>query len=260
MLLTACGGTLGASRGAPGSYAQTVDSATNACARNPACYLQPSGEQAILPWVSNAARTVEGTVAVLRLLDAMAIARVEQILTECAEQASFEVNERMLGPGKRPTRELCQKVVGKDSRGQEVTLAMELGREKHRVARECARERLGREVPDNFSQEPYYQYDRQTGQTRWLDPKLVEEWKRQGLFDQLRGTLSPDVVLHASGNPLQVQAVYDFKFPCPASNSPRWNNYPSHHPHHPANQGELYQEALGGATPARVAPAYEIIR
>jgi hypothetical protein len=41
---------------APGHYAQTTDSATSGCLRNPSCYTTPPGEEALIPWAS---RTVE---------------------------------------------------------------------------------------------------------------------------------------------------------------------------------------------------------
>lgn len=259
-LLAGCGTSAPTQRRGQGRYAQEVDTATSACLRNPACYAPAPGEQAILPWLSRAGDAARATTTVLRLLDAAQIARVDKVLKECAEQASFEVNERLLGEGKRPTRELCQEVVGKDSRGQPVTRAMELGREKHRVALECAQERLEQEVPDHFSLEPRYQYSLKTKQTRLLDPKQVDEWLRDGLLHKLLGTLVPDVVLHAAGKPLQVQAVYDFKFPCPSSNFPSWHDYPSNHPFHPRHQGNVYQEALGVEAPALVAPFHGVLR
>ncbi|HYO55985.1 hypothetical protein [Archangium sp.] len=68
----------------------------------------------------------------------------------------------------------------------------------------------------------------------------------------------PDIVIH-SGNPLDVLAVYDFKFPCPFSNYPSWNNYPKGHPYSSSNQGAIYQEFLG-VGPNLVAPIWRIIR
>jgi hypothetical protein len=256
--LAACGSTAGVERRTPGRYEQSLDTATNTCVHNPACYAVPAGEQAILPWLTRVVGTAEATVAALRLLDAATIARVERILTECADQANAEVNERMLA-GRRPTREVCKETVGKDSRGRPVTRAMELGKEKHRVALQCVRERLEKEVPGNFSLEPHYFYDRKARRTGLLDPKQVEAWLREGLLEKLLGTLIPDVVIHAVGDPLKVQAVYEFKFPCPSSNDPAWRDYPEDHPYHPSNQGELYGEALGGGT-ALVAPAWGIVR
>ncbi|WNG46488.1 hypothetical protein F0U60_22000 [Archangium minus] len=80
--------------------------------------------------------------------------------------------------------------------------------------------------------------------------------RQQGCADELVGTLVPDVVIH-SGNPLDVLAVYDFKFPCPTSDEPRWNDYPKGHPYHESNQGAMYHRALG-VKPFRVAPIWRI--
>lgn len=244
-LLAACGGTAAAGRGASGRYAQEFDTATSTCSRNPACYTQAPGERAILPWLSRAADTARAAATVARMLDAAELARVEQLVEECAKDAEFEVNERELG-GRRTTRELCQEEVGRDSRGQPVTRAMALGTLKHAVALQCVREKLGELMPENFSIEPRYHYDVSKSVTRLLDPKQVEAWLRDGLVALLVGTLVPDVVIHASGNPLKVQVVYEMKFPCPSTNPGKWRDYPLDHPHQQPNQKALYEIALGG--------------
>lgn len=235
-----------------------MDSATSTCARNPACYTTAPGDEPILPWLSRSIEAGRTAVAVSRLLDAAEMARVEQVLEECVEEANFKVNERMLGKGVRPTREICWQSVGKDSRGNDITRAMQLGQEKHRVAFECAQQKLGQLAPDNFSMQPHYHYDRKTKRIRLIDPAQVDEWLRNGLLDMLLGMLIPDVVIHESGNPLKAQAVYDFKFPCPASNEPRWTNYPTGHPYSPATQGDMYGEALKVERVARVAPVHGV--
>ncbi|HYO54937.1 hypothetical protein [Archangium sp.] len=97
-----------------------------------------------------------------------------------------------------------------------------------------------------------YQKDPSTGLWRWLDPKQVKEWLQIGLKSQLWESLVPDLVLHASRNPNQVQRVYDFKFPCPPDNKPSWGRYAKGHPHFPKNQKEMYEDALlGGASKAK---------
>ena len=194
----------------------------------------------------------------LQLLDAAAVQRVEKLLVECAKKAESEVNERRLG-GRRPTRELCGEEVRKDSRGRSVTRAMELGKEKHDVALRCAQDALASSVPGQFSLEPHYQFERQSGKLRLLAREQVEAWLRDGLLDMLMGTLVPDVVLHASGDPLKIQSVYDFKFPCPGSKDPTWRRFPEGHPYHPASQADIYEEAFG-ASVSYVAPMYGVGR
>ena len=82
---------------------------------------------------------------------------------------------------------------------------------------------------------------------------------RQGRGSELRGTLVPDVVIH-SGNPLRVEAVYDFKFPCVNSDKiPPWRRYPPGHPYADFTQGDIYLEAWG-SNPARVVQRQGVIR
>lgn len=257
LLVAGCGTPMRQGYGVPRQYMQSWDSATSACLRNPACYAAQSEGEAILPWVSRSLAAVRTAVAVARLLEAAELARVEQALKDCANEATVRVNDQLLGKGKRPTRELCQETYATDARGNKITWAMHLGREKHRAALECVQRELG-DLADNISLQPQYQYDRATGKLKLLDPSQVDAWLRGGIWDMLIGTLIPDVVVHASGDPLRIQHVFDFKFPCPADNPPRWYSYPPNHPYSPANQGDIYKEAFKVAKPARVAPGYGI--
>ncbi|XXF77604.1 hypothetical protein P2318_31810 [Myxococcaceae bacterium GXIMD 01537] len=251
LLLSGC-----ATRSAPRTYAQATDSATSGCLRNPSCYTQV-GNEAPLPWLSQSVRALGTATAALRLLEAADLARVEQVLTECARNAHFEVNERELGEGQRPTKEQCARVLRREN-GQDVTLAMELGRLKHEAAIACVRAKLGPLFPDNVSVNPHYKLDA-SGRWRLLDPAQAEQWRREGLFGLLLGVLIPDVVVHASGNPLQGQRVYDFKFPCLPDNRPRWRPYPNNHPHSPARQDDKYKEATGiVGRPSFVSPQFGI--
>ncbi|RKH66756.1 hypothetical protein [Corallococcus aberystwythensis] len=240
LLWTACAGP---EVRAPRSYSQaTMDSATAGCLRNPACASQV-GQDAILPWLSRAAARAGQAAAVMRLWEAAEVDRVERVLAECAKQANFEVNERLLGPGKRTNRQVCEEKVV-DANGREITRAVQLGEAKHAAALECVQRALGATDAGRFSLEPRYLRDAKTGRTRWLEPEEVAQWLRDGLFHLLTGTIAPDVVLHALGNPLKVQRVYDFKFPCPVSNIPRWDPYPDGHLFASKNQGEIYQQLL----------------
>ncbi|RKH95267.1 hypothetical protein [Corallococcus sp. AB038B] len=240
LLWTACAGP---EVRTPRSYSQaTMDSATAGCLRNPACAAQV-GQDAILPWLARAAVRAAEVAAVMRLWEAAEVARVEHVLVECAKQANFDVNERLLGPGGRTSREICEaKVV--DANGREMTRAVQLGNAKHAAALECVQRELGATDAGRFSLAPRYLRDAKTGRTRWLDPEEVARWLAAGQFFLLTGTIAPDVVLHALGNPLNVQAVYDFKFPCPVGNFPRWDPYPDGHPFASKDQGEIYQQIL----------------
>jgi hypothetical protein len=141
-LAVACSTPMAQRSGAPRQYAQGMDSATNVCLRNPACYAAQSPGDAIIPWVSRSLEAVRSTVAVLRLLEAAELARVEQVMQDCANEATTQVNDQLLGKGKRPTRERCQEVYATDARGNKITWAMHLGREKHRAALECVQREL----------------------------------------------------------------------------------------------------------------------
>ncbi|HZH17263.1 MAG TPA: hypothetical protein VE057_23110 [Archangium sp.] len=232
----------------PGYYAQTVDSATNGCLRNPACYITRPGEEAIIPWVSRVVDAAHTATTVAMMLQEAEITLVEQTLTQCAQQANEQVNqEDKKLQGREPTREQCQEVVRREG-NTEVTRAMELGARKHKLALDCARAAFAERFAENISVEPTYQKDPSKGLWRWIDPAQVAEWLTLGLKSQLWGSLVPDLVLHASRNPNQVQRVYDFKFPCPSGKSPSWGRYSKGHPHHPKNQKEMYEEVLLGDT------------
>lgn len=225
VLLAGCSTTGTGRHERTGCYEQTVDSATNTCTKNPACYTQV-GEDAVLPWLSRAASAARTVVATLRFLEEAEVAQVEMVLVDCAKRANFEVNERMLGEGKRPTREWCAKEARRDARNNVVTWAMEMGSAKHEVALECARARLGDRFPGSFSVEPRYFADARTGRLRLLDPDEMKQWLADGLFHLLAGTLVPDVVIHAHGDPLKTQTAYDFKFPCGSQREPLWSPVP----------------------------------
>jgi hypothetical protein len=243
LLWTACAG-------APRRDPLAMDSATTGCLRNPACAAQV-GQDAIVPWLSRTAARAAQAAAVMRAWDAAEVSRVEHVLVRCAKEANFQVNERLLGEGKRPTAQTCkEKVV--DANGREVTRAQQLGDARHEAALKCVQRELGVTDTGRFSLEPRYLRDARTGRTRWLDPEEVKLWLRDGMLYLLTGSISPDVVLHAMGDPLKVQRVYDFKFPCPVTQMPRWDTYSEGHPFAKKEQGEVYQLLLGPETSPRL--------
>ena len=113
-------------------------------------------------------------------------------------------------------------------------------------------------MPERFSLEQSYRYDPQTGQKQLVSGKEAQALLQQGCGDELAGTIVPDVVIH-SGNPLEVLAVYDLKFPCPSSNEPSWRDYEEGHPHHGSDQGSIYRKILQ-VIPKLVAPLWKIIQ
>jgi hypothetical protein len=180
-------------------------------------------------------------------------ADVERVLKECAELANEVVNRKRFGGD--PTRAQCEEVVGTDQRGRKMTRAMQLGEEKHAEALACAAARLGELLPGRFNLEQRYRYDPVTRQKELMSEEQRQKLLRQGQSDMLKGTLVPDVVIH-SGNPLEVQAVYDFKFPCLRTTLPKWGVYEKGHPYQDQTQGDVYKAAFGDAL--RVTP-WEII-
>ncbi|WNG59035.1 hypothetical protein F0U59_33135 [Archangium gephyra] len=134
---------------------------------------------------------------------------------------------------------------------------MELGTRKHELALDCIRAAVAEDFAKHVSVTPTYQKDPNTGLWRWVDPKQVKEWLQIGLKSMLWGALVPDIVIHAPGNPNQAQRVYDLKFPCPRENDPSWGKYTSGQPHHPKNQGDMYQEALRLKKKGKRSPAQE---
>jgi len=262
LVLAGCG----ASRpGARGQYEQAKDSATQASLSRPALGVRQVGEKApVIPplrpirapvAVGLAAAGALGGQAVIdnnKSLDAELRERIEEALAQCADKARADVMDEYFR-GRRPTAEACAEEVGTDSQGKPITLAMKLGVEQHRVALSCVDEELKALKPGGFSLSPRYRYDPATGKAEYLPRETVQELLRQGRGEVLRGTLEPDVVIHG-GAPHQVQAVYDYKFPCMNTDrQSQWRTYSSERLDGVRNQGDLYWRALK-VTPRRVQP------
>jgi hypothetical protein len=79
LVLMGCGTQAPAMRGRPTHFAQTMDSATSACIRTPACYAA-TGEDAVLPWLTRAASAARTATAVLRLVSEAELQRIEVLL------------------------------------------------------------------------------------------------------------------------------------------------------------------------------------
>ncbi|HZH16563.1 MAG TPA: hypothetical protein VE057_19580 [Archangium sp.] len=179
--------------------------------------------------------------------------QIEQALQQCAEHARTKVlsDKRQ---GRIPTQAECDQ----PAPGMAVKLAIYLGDEMHKDALQCAGERLGQLVPGRFSLEPRYRYDRTTKQTTFISEEEAQSLLRQWRGDELKGTLRPDVVIH-SGNPLQVRAVYDLKFPCADGSRPTpWTRY-TEGPHQGFDQKQVYWDALG-VEPFRIVPWLGILK
>jgi hypothetical protein len=220
------------------------------------------GEQSIaLERVRDAATAGAMAVMTVETLEEEKQRAIEEALARCADLARTNVllqfKNKNYYQGEVPSAEECNQLV-KDKKGNRVKLSLLLGTEMHEDALKCAEAGLEKEMPGRFSREPRYLYDRQTGRRRWIPPEEVSALERTGNLGELKGTIVPDIVIH-TGDPLQAQAVYDYKFPC--GDNERivgWSRY-SDGPHRGSNQGEVYKEALG-PPPARIQPRTGIFK
>ncbi len=249
LLLGACVSTPG--RGVPSRYAQ--DTVRAQCLRNPAyCATVSGGEVATGPWQTLA--IAGGTVvAATRWLDDDTRLAIRRELELCANQARTDVLLRHRGTfeGPIPNEGECKQMT-LDTEGRSVTWAIRLGLEMHEAALECAESRLnGMRV--RFSLKPRYRFNKETGEKSLISPEEKAVLLRQG-GEALKGTLEPDVVIH-TGDPLQVQAVYDFKFPCVKFDQrPKWRTYPPGHRYAGRLQGDIYKEAFRPAEVELIGP------
>lgn len=256
----------GASRqGVPRQYAQARDTATEASLRNPGLAVPQVGEKMpVVPLprfpsppvaVLLATAGAAGGQAVINAsesLDSELLERIDEALAECADMARAEVMLKHF-EGRRPTHEECNEEAGTDSRGEPITRAMRLGVEQHRVALQCAEDKLKKLKPGGYSLSPRYRYNAATGKAEFIPREVVNELLRKGRGAELKGTLEPDIVLHA-GVPHQVQATYDYKFPCMNTDKrSAWRDYPAGRAEGVRNQGALYENALK-VPPFRVQP------
>ena len=250
--LLACVGVTGG--GMPGADAQTLDSGTSACRQNAALCTRMAGEEPGILGSSQRVAEVGASVgSVGRVLNGDVRTLVERALVECADQARSQVLLERL-QGRSPSEEECNQGVP----GTDLTLAMLLGQEMHRVAGQCAAEKLARVLPGRFSLEPRYRYDPVTGETTFIGEEEAQLLLRQGRGGELKGTLRPDVVIH-SGDPLRAQAVYDFKFGCTGEYPGRWKRYPEDPPRGVRSQKNLYEDALHTEA-SRVVPRWGIVK
>ncbi len=234
------------------------DSATSACRQNPALCARLAGEETVVP-MARAAQVaasagVTGSV-VLRVLRPEEQTVLEKALAECADEARSEVLLRLF-QGRSPTPEECREEVEKDAKGNAVTRAMKLGTEMHVVALACAYRRLSALRPGGFSLEPRYRYNPKTQKWEPMSRQEERALLEQGRTGELKGSLVPDIVIH-TGDPLQVLAIYDFKFPCVStSEAVAWRRLPGGD-----LQDERYKEALKPAQdPLRIQPRIGVIR
>ncbi|MFP2909356.1 hypothetical protein ACLESD_30800 [Pyxidicoccus sp. 3LFB2] len=240
VLLFAVGcGAGGPARRGRGSYAQAADSATATCQRTPAYCAKVAGEETVVP-LSVRAVQVGSAGKAWQVLDELVQKGIEDLLVECARWADAQVNQQEFG-GRQPTAAECEQKVG-GTQENPVTRGMRLGGAKHKLAVQCAEEKLSRAHAGRFSVEQRYRLHPETRRLERLSHEKELEMLRNG-GKELTGSVVPDVVIH-TGDPLQIQAVYDFKFPCPETNRAQWRSYPRAHPSGFRDQGEAYAKIL----------------
>jgi hypothetical protein len=257
VLQTACTTPVGAQRGDSYSYDNSVSAA---CRQNPANCVVLSGKEAAYEPVLQAGTAAASAAAVMAVLDNEARVSIERALTDCANMARSEVLLRYPTAFRGPAPDANECNQGTvDAQGRSVTWAMRLGTEMHEVARQCAEEELNKLRPGGFSLEQRYRYDMQTRQKNPVSAGEEQALLKSGNTGALKGTLKPDVVIH-SGSLVDVQAVYDFKFPCVNTDkAPEWNKYPRGHPYSGYTQGAVYEMAFRSDV-ARIMPRVGVVR
>ncbi|MCK8500553.1 hypothetical protein [Myxococcus fulvus] len=184
-------------------------------------------------------------VLLVVLKDDNAVDELEEHLVACAIQAERQVNNEFFG-GRSPTRRECGEEVERDGCGDVVTRAMALGKRKHLLALQCAREVLERAWTAPFSIEQRYRYYPHADLLETISRSEEARLLAEGCTRDLWRTIKPDVVLHSDSNLLSSILILDFKFPCPDSNEARWTLYGEKSAYQGSNQGRVYREALKG--------------
>ncbi|MCY1040145.1 hypothetical protein OV208_02340 [Corallococcus sp. bb12-1] len=239
-LLAACAS--GPQRSSPGDY--RLDTHTTAHVHHAAILAQQiAASAATRVAASTLLRYVPAVMALMQSHNA--VGELEERLAACAAHADEQGNSLFFNK-RSPTREECRERVDWDECGRPITRAMRLGQQKHVLALECAREVLDELWPAPYSIEQRYRFYLNAGFVETISPEKEASIIARGCTEELRGTIKPDLVLHADRNLLKAALTLDFKFPCPEDNPPQWTTYGKNSVHFGKNQGNLYHEALGG--------------
>ncbi|WP_223639889.1 hypothetical protein [Corallococcus sp. EGB] len=237
-LLTACAG--GSTRRSAHGDLRFVDTETAARLRHAALVAEQGVSSTTASVLVQAAPVILGLMQRDHSAD-----ELEERLVECAVEAERQGNAHFF-QGRPPTRQECREVVGRDRCGNPITRAMQLGKQKHVLALQCAEEVLKELWAAPYSIEQRYRY---YPNARFVEPLSREKETRmlaEGCTDELRGTIKPDLVLHADRSLNKAALILDFKFPCPESNEPQWTVYGEGSPYDGKTQEKVYEEALGG--------------
>jgi hypothetical protein len=146
-------------------------------------------------------------------------------LRRCARGAEDTINEREFGSqtgkgffGDRkiintPRTEQCEEpIVDPKNRTERIRRKLVLGTLKHDWAEACVRTAMAEKTLEGG-----------------VEFKIEATYSKSGQFQGenviMEDSIRPDVVIHQRGNPDHVLHVFDFKFPCPPSNSANWRTY-----------------------------------
>ncbi len=201
------------------------------------------------PWVKATAAGSAGVMAVALNpqintaerrgveLAADLLAEVESAIEQCTRRADQQVNDYHFN-GRSPHRELCQHI----KLGEQTTWAAYLGLFKHEQAWPCLREALNRLVPKkHYLLRPRFWLNEKTGKWEYLSENEVSQIVSEQGWKGLTGTIEPDIVIMDVNG--FIIHVYDLKFPCPETNTARWEKYNGGR-WHDEMQGDIYADAF----------------
>lgn len=240
-------GCVAPGRPGPGHYAWD-NSLSAACRQNPAYCAAPAGEEpflspSLVTGLTVAASTAGATAVTVLEFNDQEREAIEQVLLRCAQEAERTVNRRVLGEDRPPRRDECRKLV-QDEFGNQLSQAALWGREKHKQALPCVLRELGPRFPGRILIEQRYRYYKGADHLELVTREQEQRLLAQGRLHELQRTFAPDIVIIFDGNAFWIQAVYDFKFPCPDTNTPQWNSYPDTSAFRGSTQDKVYRDAL----------------
>lgn len=220
-----------------------LDTYHSRCAQNPELCVHLAGEASSA--ASTASRAAPVGLALLQNDGGNPRDELERRLLECVQLADQQVNRRHFGD-RSPNADDCWEEVEVEVDGcvERVTRAVALGRDKHKLAAECARQVLDELWPGTYSLEQRYRYFELNDLLELVSAEQEARLLAQGCTQGLWRTIKPDLVLHVDSNKLLVCRVYDFKFPCIPGKEPRWTRYGEKSAFASSTQKDIYEKAL----------------
>ena len=125
---------------------------------------------------------------------------------------------------------------------------MLLGRHEARRALACARRGSRRTLARALQHRDSAIAPQVSGPLETIRREKEQRLIKDGCTGELWGTIKPDIVLHATAISFRCVLILDFKFPCPHPTHQRGRGVGAESAFPGANQGRIYEEALGGET------------